>query len=235
MDGSTRTNTGKIDSLIALKNVTKKYNPGLPTEVIAAKNISAEIVSGDYIAIVGPSGSGKSTLLQLMGCMDSPSSGEIWVDGIEISRLPERKLASIRREKVGFVFQSFYLIDTFTVEENILVPKIPQGISQDIRKYARKIAESLGLGERLNHKPGELSGGEQQRVAICRALINHPKILFADEPTGNLDSKRGIEIIEHLEKINQKQGTALIIVTHDSDIAARAGKIFRMHDGIIFT
>ena len=204
-------------SLITLNNVSKIYGEGR-TEIKALNNVDLEIDQGKIVTIMGPSGSGKSTLLNILGAMDSPSSGTVLVNDIEIGSLAERKLSSYRKETVGFIFQSFYLLPNLDVMGNVLIPLIPYKIKDKDRQRAQEILDRVGLGNRGESKVGKLSGGESQRVAIARALINNPKIILADEPTGNLDSETGKSIIELLIKLAE-EGKTIIIVTHDPRIA----------------
>jgi putative ABC transport system ATP-binding protein len=204
-------------SLITLKNVSKIYGEGR-TQIKALDQVDLEIEKGKIVTIMGPSGSGKSTLLNILGAMDSPSSGTILVNNIEIGSLAERKLSNYRKETVGFIFQSFYLLPNLDVMGNVLIPLIPYKIKDEDRRRAQEILDRVGLGERGHSKVGKLSGGESQRVAIARALINNPKIILADEPTGNLDSETGKSIIELLIKLAE-DGRTVIIVTHDPRIA----------------
>ncbi|TFG11265.1 MAG: ABC transporter ATP-binding protein [Promethearchaeota archaeon] len=204
-------------SLITLKNVSKIYGEGR-TEIKALNKVDLEIEKGKIITIMGPSGSGKSTLLNILGAMDAPSSGTVLVNDIEIGSLAERKLSSYRKETVGFIFQSFYLLPNLDVMGNVLIPLIPYKVKDKDRQRAQEILDRVGLGNRGESKVGKLSGGESQRVAIARALINNPKIILADEPTGNLDSETGKSIIELLIKLAE-DGKTIIIVTHDPRIA----------------
>ncbi len=198
------------------------------------KGVDLKIAEGDFLAIVGPSGAGKSTLLHILGGLDKPSEGQVFLDGQEIYALGERERASIRNQKVGFVFQFYHLLPDLTALENVVLPAlIKSDMAQKDAAYAgaSSILEKVGLRERKLHKPGQLSGGEQQRVAIARALMNNPKIIFCDEPTGNLDSKNGQEIIELLINLNRRDKKALVIVTHDKDIARLSGRTIHMADG----
>jgi len=204
-------------SLITLKNVSKIYGEGR-TQIKALDQVDLEIEKGKIVTIMGPSGSGKSTLLNILGAMDSPSSGTILVNNIEIGSLAERKLSNYRKETVGFIFQSFYLLPNLDVMGNVLIPLTPYKIKDEDRRRTQEILDRVGLGERGHSKVGKLSGGESQRVAIARALINNPKIILADEPTGNLDSETGKSIIELLIKLAE-DGRTVIIVTHDPRIA----------------
>ena len=204
-------------SLITLKNVSKIYGEER-TQIKALDNVDLEIDQGKIVTIMGPSGSGKSTLLNILGAMDSPSSGTVLVNNLPIGNLAERKLSSYRKNTVGFIFQSFYLLPNLDVMGNVLIPLIPYGIKDTDRQRAQEILDKVGLGDRGHSKVGKLSGGESQRVAIARALINNPKIILADEPTGNLDSETGKSIIELLIKLAE-DGKTIIIVTHDPRIA----------------
>ncbi len=204
-------------SVINLKNVSKIYGEER-TEIRALDGIDLDIEEGKIITIMGPSGSGKSTLLNLLGAMDSPTSGNVIVGGTDISSVPERKLATYRKEMIGFVFQTFYLLPNLNVMDNILIPLIPYGIKSENRQRAQELLDLVGLGNRGESKVGKLSGGESQRIAIARALINDPKIILADEPTGNLDSETGKSIVDLLIKLAEN-GKTVVIVTHDPRIA----------------
>lgn len=222
-----------MQTLIKLENVYKVYSLG-KTEIQALREINLEIKKGERLAIIGPSGCGKSTLLNLIGCLDRPTKGNIFIDGKDVSKLDDNELAMIRREKIGFVFQFFYLIPTLTALRNIMLPMTFAGFPREQqKKRARKLLEIVGLKERMNHRPSELSGGERQRVAIARAMANSPEIILADEPTGNLDSKSGKEIINLLLKLNKKYGVTLVIVTHDPHIAKVSKRIIYLKDGKI--
>jgi len=220
--------------IIRTYNLTKIYNKGEPSEVVALNNVSFGIERGKMVSIAGPSGSGKSTLLNILGCMDSATSGEAFLEEIEITGLSEGKLATIRKTEIGFVFQDFLLIPTLSALENVLLPLIPDGISKADRERALKILAMVGLEQRAKHKPKELSGGEKQRIAIARALINNPSIIFADEPTGNLDSKNGDEIIALLRSLNREMGVTVVIVSHDPRVWEKTDQILRLEDGMIF-
>ena len=204
-------------SLIKLVNVSKIYGEERTT-IKALDDVNLEIEQGKIITIMGPSGSGKSTLLNILGAMDIPSKGEVLINDIDIAKVPERKLSSYRKNTIGFVFQSFYLLPNLDVISNVLIPLIPYGIKDSDRERAQELLNLVGLGERGTSKVRKLSGGESQRVAIARALINNPKVILADEPTGNLDSETGKSIIQLLIKLAE-QGTTIIIVTHDPRIA----------------
>ncbi len=219
--------------MIKLENVYKIYKLG-KAEVVALKNVNLEIESGDYISIMGPSGSGKSTLMNIIGCLDMPTKGKVYIDGRDTTKLSDKELAKIRLKKIGFVFQQFNLIQTLTALENVALPLWFAGVERRKRiKRAKELLKMVGLEGRENHKPRELSGGEQQRVAIARALANDPEVILADEPTGNLDTKTGRRIIEILEKLNKEEGKTLIIVTHDLEIGKRAKKQLKIRDGVL--
>ncbi|RLI74378.1 lipoprotein-releasing system ATP-binding protein LolD [Archaeoglobales archaeon] len=218
-----------MEEAIRLENVYKIYRIG-KQEVKALDGISFSIKKGDYISIMGPSGSGKSTLLNLIGCLDKPTEGEIFIDGVNIFSLNDDELTIIRRDRIGFIFQKFNLIPTLTALENVELPMIFNGGRK--REKAIKLLEMVGIGDKINSKPAELSGGQQQRVAIARALANNPSIILADEPTGNLDSRTGSEIMNILEDLN-KRGRTIVMVTHDPSIAEYSEKIIKIRDGRI--
>jgi putative ABC transport system ATP-binding protein len=221
------------DFVIQTKELKKIYSMGT-VEVHALDGVSFTIDRGDVVAIMGPSGSGKSTLMNLLGCLDHPTSGSYILDGEEVQSLDDDQLADIRNRKVGFVFQSFNLLPRSTALANVELPMRYAGIERKERiERAAAALESVGLSDRIHHKPTELSGGQQQRVAVARALVNNPAILMADEPTGNLDSKSGKEIMELLLELNRKRGTTLIIVTHDPSIAEQTRRVIRLRDGLI--
>jgi len=220
-----------MSEIAKLDKVSKIYKMG-GTEVAALDKVTLSIARGEAISIMGPSGSGKTTLLNMLGALGKPTSGDIFIDGVKISEVPERNLYRIRREKIGFVFQSYYLVQTLTAIENVLIPTLPMG-QRSYRERARYLLKQVGLEERMHHRPSQLSGGEQQRVAIARALINDPKIVLADEPTGNLDSKTGDEIIKLLMGLNKEKGVTLISVTHDERIAKIADRVVNILDGRI--
>jgi len=217
--------------VIQAENLTKVYKMG-EVEVHALNGLSLKIARGEIVAIMGPSGSGKSTLMNIIGCLDRPTSGEYILDGEPVAKLTDDQLATIRNRKVGFVFQSFNLLSRATALANVELPLRYSGVMVGRREKAKAALESVGLADRLNHRSNELSGGQQQRVAIARALVNDPAIILADEPTGNLDSKSGQEIMELLLNLNREHGTTLIIVTHAPDIAAHSQRIIRIRDGV---
>jgi len=220
----------KNNEIIKLKNVAKYYHLG-EEFVKAVDGIDITINKGDFVAIVGPSGSGKSTTMNLVGALDLASKGEIYLDNINIETLGESELAQIRGRKIGFVFQSFNLIPTLTAMENVMLPMIFQGVIYEERfKRAKQLLEEIGMGHRLNHLPKQMSGGERQRVAISRALANDPEVILADEPTGNLDSKRGEEVANMFNELSKK-GKTIILVTHDLEVAKHADKIYKLKDG----
>jgi putative ABC transport system ATP-binding protein len=220
------------DSVIRVVDICKIYKMG-EVEVTALCGVSFTIERGEVIAIMGPSGSGKSTLMNLLGCLDRPSSGEYYLDNEKVSSLKDDELSIIRNKKVGFVFQSFNLLNRSTALANVELPMRYAGVTKGRRERARQALERVGLGDRVNHRPTELSGGQQQRVAVARALINDPAILMADEPTGNLDSKSGKEIMELILSLNREQGTTIILVTHDPSIGAQAQRVLRIRDGAL--
>lgn len=222
-----------VEPLIKLENVWKIYQLG-KVEFTVLKEINLEINRGSFVSIIGPSGSGKSTLLNIIGCLDIPTKGKIFLDGQDIQKLSEDELAKIRGKKIGFVFQQFNLLPNLTAIENVVLPMVFQKIPEEKRfGRAKKLLEMVGLGERIFHKPAELSGGEQQRVAIARALANNPEMLITDEPTGNLDSKSGEMIMEILKELYQKGERTIIVVTHDPQIASFSKEIVHIKDGQI--
>lgn len=218
--------------LIELRDVHKFYELG-KVKLHVLRGINLEIYSGELTSIMGPSGSGKSTLMHLMGCLDRPSSGEVIISGVKTNELGDKELSRIRRETIGFVFQSFNLIPRFSALKNVELPMVFSGISREERvRRARELLERVGLSERIHHKPTEMSGGEQQRVAIARALVNNPRVILADEPTGNLDTATGEGIMKLFEEMN-RDGLTIVIVTHDPEIAERTKRIIRIRDGVI--
>src|SRR5512135_3323896 len=216
--------------MIEIKDVTKVYRMG-DVEVRALNGVSLCVNEGEWVAITGPSGSGKSTLMNIIGCLDQPTSGSYRLDGTEVGRMKDNDLAAVRNRKIGFVFQGFNLLSRTTALANVELPLVYAG-AKDRHQRAVAALERVGLGERLNHRPNELSGGQQQRVAIARALINNPAIILADEPTGNLDSKSGAEIMDIFRSLHD-QGMTIVMVTHDPDIATQCERIVRIKDGVI--
>ena len=201
--------------------------------VEALKDVSIDIQKNEYVALMGPSGSGKSTLMNLIGCLDSPTRGEYWLNGKEVSTMEDSELAEVRNREIGFVFQTFNLLPRLSALENVALPLVYAGVNREDRlDKARKTLESVGLGDRVTHKPNELSGGQRQRVAVARALVNDPAIILADEPTGNLDTKNSYEIMGLFEEIH-RAGNTVILVTHEQDIAMHAHRIIRLRDGLV--
>lgn len=218
------------DWVVQAKNLTKTYVMG-EIEVKALRGVSFNITRGEVVSIMGPSGSGKSTMMNTLGCLDRPTSGEYILDGESVAEMNDDQLASVRNRKIGFVFQSFNLLSRLTAIGNVELPLRYAGITEGRRAKAQAALEAVGLKDRMNHRPYELSGGQQQRVAIARALVNDPAIIMADEPTGNLDSKVGKEIMSLLLNLNKERGTTLIIVTHDPNIAEQTQRVIRLRDG----
>jgi len=220
------------DLVIEARGLTKVYKMG-EMEVHALRGLSMQVERGEVISIMGPSGSGKSTLMNIIGCLDRPTAGEYLLDGESVAQLNDDQLATIRNRKVGFVFQSFNLLPRASALANVELPMRYAGINRERRERTKEALVKVGLADRMDHRPNELSGGQQQRVAIARALINDPAIILADEPTGNLDTTSGHEIMELLLSLNREQGTTLIIVTHDSEVATNSQRIIRIRDGVV--
>ena len=219
--------------LIELKDVYKIYGEGLESEVRALDGVSLTIARGEFVAIVGQSGSGKSTMMNVLGCLDIPTRGDYHLNGVDVRELTDKELSAIRNKEIGFIFQQYNLIQNLTVLENVELPLIYQGVNMDDRReMAMEALERVGLAGRVKHKPTEMSGGQQQRVAIARAIATHPPIIMADEPTGALDSKTGLEVLGFLRELN-KEGTTVILITHDNSIAATARRVVRLTDGKI--
>ena len=218
--------------LISIEHLNKTYIMGAE-KVEALKDVSLQIDRGEYVALMGPSGSGKSTLMNLIGCLDSPTRGKYWLNGIEVSTMSDSELAEVRNKQIGFVFQTFNLLPRLTALENVALPLVYAGLPKEERlKKARAALEAVGLSDRMLHKPNELSGGQRQRVAIARALVNDPAIILADEPTGNLDTKTSHEIMALFEQLH-RAGNTLVLVTHEADIAQHAHRIVRLRDGLV--
>ncbi|MBA4241670.1 MAG: macrolide ABC transporter ATP-binding protein [Sphingobacteriaceae bacterium] len=219
-----------MEPIIELKDIKKEYKIGTE-EIHALSGVTLNIYKNEYVALMGPSGSGKSTLMNMLGCLDSPTSGEYILNKLAVAQMSDNELAEVRNKQIGFVFQTFNLLPRSTTLENVMLPLVYAGIEKSKREeMATKVLEQVGLGNRMTHRPNELSGGQRQRVAIARALVNNPAIILADEPTGNLDSKTSIEIMGLLEDIH-KNGNTIILVTHEEDIAAHAHRIVRLKDG----
>lgn len=221
-----------MDNVIQIRNIVRNFKLGSET-VYVLKGIDLDIARGDYVAIMGPSGSGKSTLMNLLGCLDTPTSGQYILNGKDVSQLSDDQLAEIRNKEIGFVFQTFNLLPRTTALDNVALPMIYAGASKaDRQARATAVLNDVGLADRIHHKPNELSGGQRQRVAVGRALVNKPSIILADEPTGNLDSKTSLEILQLFDDIH-KAGNTVIVVTHEEDVALRASRIIRLRDGMI--
>lgn len=219
--------------VIQIRDMTKVFHLGAGNDVHALRGVSLDIYPGEMVAIMGPSGSGKSTLMNMVGCLDSPTSGEYHLDGLLVSSLVDDELATARNRKIGFIFQKYNLLARANAIENVELPMRYSDNSDDMTGRAKEMLKLVGLEDRMNHKPNELSGGQQQRVAIARALVNHPAIILADEPTGNLDSIAGQEVMDLLIKLNREKGTTIVIVTHDPGVASQAQRIIRLFDGKI--
>ena len=219
--------------VIQIRNMTKVFHLGGGNDVHALRGVSMDIYPGEMVAIMGPSGSGKSTLMNMVGCLDSPTSGEYHLDGLLVSSLVDDELAMARNQKIGFIFQKYNLLPRANAIENVELPMRYSDNSDDMTERAKDMLKLVGLEDRMNHKPNELSGGQQQRVAVARALVNHPAIILADEPTGNLDSVAGQEVMDLLLKLNREKGTTIVIVTHDPGVASQAQRTIRLFDGKI--
>lgn len=221
-----------MSKIISVNELTKTYIMGT-TKVHALQGVTIDIESNEYVALMGPSGSGKSTLMNLLGCLDTPSSGTYYLNGTNVSTMTDGELAEVRNKEIGFVFQTFNLLPRLSALENVALPLVYAGMSRSKRNArADEVLNAVGLGDRVDHKPNELSGGQRQRVAIARALVNRPSIILADEPTGNLDTKTSIEIMGIFEEIH-KLGNTIILVTHEPDIAEHAHRIIRLRDGLV--
>jgi putative ABC transport system ATP-binding protein len=221
-----------MEKIIQISNLAKVYQVGTET-IHALRSVSVDISKNEYVALMGPSGSGKSTLMNMLGCLDTPTSGEYVLNGISVAKMNDNELAEVRNKEIGFVFQTFNLLPRSTALDNVILPLVYAGMTKHERmERAKQVLEQVGLGDRMHHKPNELSGGQRQRVAIARALVNRPAIILADEPTGNLDSKTSIEIMGLFEEIHKK-GNTIIVVTHEEDIAKHAHRIVRLKDGLV--
>ena len=221
-----------MEPIIKVREVSRKYKVGLET-IYALRSISLDIMKNEYVALMGSSGSGKSTLMNVLGCLDTASSGQYYLNGIDVSHMTDNDLADIRNKQIGFVFQTFNLLPRSSALENVALPLVYAGVNKEDREArAMKALQDVGLGDRVTHRPNELSGGQRQRVAIARALVTNPAIILDDEPTGNLDSKTSYEIMGLLEEIHQK-GNTVVLVTHEEDIARHAHRIVRLKDGLV--
>jgi len=220
-------------NLIELKDIYKTYFLG-EIQVPVLKGVTLQVGRGELVALMGVSGSGKSTLMNILGCLDHPTSGEYWLDGEEVSKFSANQRATLRNNKIGFVFQNFNLLARTSAVENVMMPLSYGSVSdREARKRAMEMLERVGLGDRYHHHPSQLSGGQQQRVAIARSLINRPPLLFADEPTGNLDSRTSEEVLAMFQQLNEREGITIILVTHDPGVAQHAKRTIRIHDGLI--
>ena len=215
---------------VVTSGLSKVYGRGA-TRVVALRGVNLRVGRGEFVAVVGASGSGKTTLLNMLGALDRPTRGRVYIDGVETSRVPESMLYRVRRDKLGFIFQTYYLVPTLTAIQNVLTPVLPLGADGQYQGRAEALLRMVGLGRRMHHRPGELSGGEQQRVAIARALILNPGVILADEPTGNLDTRTAAEIMRLLHWLNRERGKTFIVVTHDTDIAGGADRAVYLRDG----
>lgn len=219
--------------IIDAKNIVKIFQNG-SEELKVLDDVSMKVFNGDFMAVLGPSGSGKSTLMNILGCLDPPTSGQYFLDGVDVLKASEDELAGIRNQKIGFVFQKFNLLPRLSALQNVMLPLLYRGVNEDeAQETAREKLTALGLGERLRHRPNELSGGQQQRVAIARAIVGNPQLLLADEPTGNLDSKSSEDALEIFKELND-QGNTIVIITHDAEVAGQANKLVYIRDGKLY-
>jgi putative ABC transport system ATP-binding protein len=230
----TEEGTKTMKTIVSVKGLQKRYELGKDNYVDALRGASVNIGAGEMVAIMGPSGCGKSTMLHMMGCLDTPDSGEIWLNGRRVDDLSTRATTKLLREEIGFIFQGFNLVTTMTALDNVALAAQYAGKSRrDSQKVAREALEAVGLADRAGHRPSELSGGQQQRVAIARALVNRPAVIMGDEPTGNLDSASSTEVIDMMREVNLLTGTTFILVTHDPDVAAACDRVIHMRDGVV--
>jgi putative ABC transport system ATP-binding protein len=224
---------GGVRAALEAVDVTRTYQME-GVQVAALRGVSVRIGAGEFVAVVGPSGSGKSTLMHLLGCLDRPTSGTMLIDGRDVAELSDGELAELRNSTIGFVFQGFHLLARTNARDNVALPLIYRGVLRaERRRRAVAALETVGLGHRLGHRPGQLSGGEQQRVAVARALVGDPQVVLADEPTGNLDTKTGQEVMDLLARLNAERGVAIVIVTHEAEVAARAPRQIHIRDGVV--
>lgn len=231
---TTKEGTRAMKTIVSVKNLAKRYELGKDNYVDALRGASVNVQAGEMVAIMGPSGCGKSTMLHMMGCLDEPDSGEVWLNGRRVDELSTRATTKVLREEIGFIFQGFNLVATMTAVDNVALAAQYAGKSRrEAQKSAREALEAVGLADRAGHRPSELSGGQQQRVAIARALVNRPGVIMGDEPTGNLDSTSSAEVIEMMRQINMNTGTTFILVTHDADVAAACDRVIHMRDGVV--
>ena len=231
---TTKEGTRAMKTIVSVKNLAKRYELGKDNYVDALRGASVNVQAGEMVAIMGPSGCGKSTMLHMMGCLDEPDSGEVWMNGRRVDELSTRATTKVLREEIGFIFQGFNLVPTMTAVDNVALAAQYAGKSRrEAQKSAREALEAVGLADRAGHRPSELSGGQQQRVAIARALVNRPGVIMGDEPTGNLDSTSSAEVIEMMRQINLNTGTTFILVTHDADVAAACDRVIHMRDGVV--
>jgi putative ABC transport system ATP-binding protein len=234
MTTKNREGTKTMKTIVSVRGLEKRYQLGKDNYVDALRGASVDVGAGEMVAIMGPSGCGKSTMLHMMGCLDEPGSGEVWLDGRRVDNLSTRATTDLLREEIGFIFQGFNLVSSMTALDNVALASQYAGKSRrEAQKLAREALEAVGLGDRAGHRPSELSGGQQQRVAIARALVNRPAVIMGDEPTGNLDSASSAELIDMMREINLLTGTTFILVTHDPDVAEACDRVIHMRDGLV--
>ena len=234
MTTQNREGTNTMKTIVSVRGLEKRYQLGKDNYVDALRGASVDVRAGEMVAIMGPSGCGKSTMLHMMGCLDTPGSGEVWLDGRRVDNLSTRATTKLLREEIGFIFQGFNLVSSMTALDNVALASQYAGKSRrEAQKLALEALEAVGLDDRAGHRPSELSGGQQQRVAIARALVNRPAVIMGDEPTGNLDSTSSAEIIDMMREINLLTGTTFILVTHDPDVASGCDRVIHMRDGVV--